>query len=1028
MAFVTTGLPNGGVTAHYKIEYDDSLSQADGRDRAAALMAVCEADFTLMTNWFGGIALPYAIPYEVQITPGPGASASWGSGPPITLIPGNGSPLDIVRYLLVAEVTEMFMLQQGLGWSPYSSSEGTAGEGLSHFLATQLLISIGSALRPSAIGSIWLNSPRADFVNHVDWNDHSNDPKSSCAVLFLWYLFTQLGFSVNAIVGGGANELSGVYRNLTGDTNDPFPYFKQLLDAAFPSTTTSSIPGPNRDNPYPVGALSFWVDKNTFGKDEVTDVLASPANGLFSNSFWLVLEGFNRQVLGTTVPGPFTGAAAGFAGLAIPADASGAQYELGTNQFVPQRIRFPFDVQFSVGSLGAFPASGSAPLEGALNASMTILGRQFSAATILEFVPGADPYFTNIDPSADNVFWLSQDLRVFTATPSLNNVPVPGGPVFGSDDVAGAYGYIQALMRYLNATYGDPTGNDPFNAAAGVLPAQAAAYDGDSSVTPQTVVGGTGHANYNFGVARVRLRGTAGPAGEAQNVRVFFRLWSTQSADTDYQPGSTYPSHLDAGGLPDWPQPASDGHTIPFFATSNSPNLADPNNLEYGSAGVNNLTVMITSGDSRWAYFGCFLNVYDAGNLVNGVTVQSLLTGTHHCIVAQIAYDGAPIVNAGGVTERPENSDKLAQRNLQITHSSNPGQAATHRIPQTFDLRPSPAPAASPAELAGYPDELMIDWGATPAGSLASIYWPQVSASDVLRLAAQLYGTHQLSAGDPQTIRCAVTRGVTYVPIPADLPQNLAGLLTVDLPPTVVKGQEFNGIVRRVSTRRFKEPPVIALALGEAGPRPTPSSASSASTPSSRSTTAPHVIEVTPPPIGPPTPPKTASDTWRYVVGTFQVRIPVSTEDAILPAEEDTLAIFKWRLQAMAPSNRWHPVLRRYVGYLSARVDGLGGDAGSVRPSLSGSGITRRPRHLEEIEFIGKVVGLRYDRFGDCRGFLLRLENGRERSFKSDEDQVEDLVRVAWLERYEISVFVHRHAPDWPVTVILRRAPRRHSR
>lgn len=30
MAFVTTGLPNGGVTAHYKIEYDDSLSQADG--------------------------------------------------------------------------------------------------------------------------------------------------------------------------------------------------------------------------------------------------------------------------------------------------------------------------------------------------------------------------------------------------------------------------------------------------------------------------------------------------------------------------------------------------------------------------------------------------------------------------------------------------------------------------------------------------------------------------------------------------------------------------------------------------------------------------------------------------------------------------------------------------------------------------------------------------------------------------------------------------------------------------------------
>ncbi len=32
----------------------------------------------------------------------------------------------------------------------------------------------------------------------------------------------------------------------------------------------------------------------------------------------------------------------------------------------------------------------------------------------------------------------------------------------------------------------------------------------------------------------------------------------------------------------------------------------------------------------------------------------------------------------------------LAQRNLQVTTSDNPGNPATHRIPQTFDVRPSP--------------------------------------------------------------------------------------------------------------------------------------------------------------------------------------------------------------------------------------------------------------------------------------------------------------------------------------------------
>ena len=96
---------------------------------------------------------------------------------------------------------------------------------------------------------------------------------------------------------------------------------------------------------------------------------------------------------------------------------------------------------------------------------------------------------------------------------------------------------MQQLITWLNQHYSDPAGGDPFAVSGGVLPGQAGAYTGDSSVTPSTSVGAAIFNNYKFALARVRMRGPTG--SQAQNVRVFFRLWSTQTADTDYQPGTT---------------------------------------------------------------------------------------------------------------------------------------------------------------------------------------------------------------------------------------------------------------------------------------------------------------------------------------------------------------------------------------------------------------------------------------------------------------------------------------------------------
>jgi hypothetical protein len=261
MAFV-----NIGTTAHYRISYDDSLSQTDGRDRANALLGVCEQDFTMIAGWFAGLSLTVATPVQVNIVQGGYAGASWG--PPISLRPGNGSGLDVVRYLLVAEVVEMFMLAQNKGWfAPDGSNEGAAGEGLSRFLSTEFLVQsrLGSAMPGFDTARFWLNSDRLDYVNNIDVYDHAPDAKSGCATLFIYYLSYQLGYNIQRIISAAAPTLAGVYQNLTGDASDPFPAFKQMLDNAFPRTDpngvpiTSVIPGPNPDNPYPLNQLALEV-------------------------------------------------------------------------------------------------------------------------------------------------------------------------------------------------------------------------------------------------------------------------------------------------------------------------------------------------------------------------------------------------------------------------------------------------------------------------------------------------------------------------------------------------------------------------------------------------------------------------------------------------------------------------------------------------------------------------------------------------------------------------------------------------
>ncbi len=984
--YVPDGLTGGGRTTHFVLMYDRALAAGTSPPEPArtnALLAACESDYAWMSARFGDkyklddiVTVPIAT-YVANLGGGANASAI------VVLKPDRTGTAESVRCLLVEEVVEYFMHAQDMGWGFVDGvgNEESSGEGLSLFLVQQFALARGFANPYSyaaTTATTWLNSAlpssdpnstrfydgaagfdygaRGDYVNTLRPYP-GNGPGTGCSVLFIYYLMHQLGFTVEQIIaaapgftGGMLNStatLRGVYQNLTGDAGDPFPFFKRLFDATYPPDQPASFPGPNPDDPFPLAMMDFWVDKGTFGKDEVKDVVQL-GGGVWPKAFWVIVEGFSRNSFNAlggaiTLTGPFSR----IPGVTISQNPD-VDYENAANPQAPQRIRIPFDITFTAASLTRFPASGGATYE--LDAALAMQGapvRGGTASVRLELVAGEDPYFTNIDPSQNNVYYLSQDLRVFSAVPGTNATPVTGGPAFpnaGDPSPADAYVYIQQLLSWLNATYSDPAAFDPFDT---VLPGQMGALLGDSSVTPGA---------FNFAVARVRLRGAA---VTAPNVRVFFRLWSTETADADYRIDSTYPSSLDAAGLPQAPQVGKDHQTLPFCASGDF-----MGNTDYVAGGANTRDIQIPVGrDNVWAYFGCFLNLYDPGNTIDGQPVQAWLNGTHHCLVAQIAYDDAPII--AGAT--PASSDKLAQRNLQVTLSDNPGGPETHRIPQTFDIRPS----ATLSETAN-PDELMIDWGTVPKGSVASIYWPQVTAADVIALASKRYSSHTLLAADANTITCKITGGVSYVPIPAGTGENFAGLFTIDLPTTVVTGQEFDVVVRRIATRALP-PPVIGLELAAAN------------------VPVPGVVTIA----------ALRPRRWRYVTGAFQVKIPVRTAASMLGAEEDTLAIMKWRLQHMSTSSRWYPVLQRYLTYLVTRVAGLGGDPDSIPPSLSGAPVAR-PQPISC--HTGKVGEVLFDCFGDFDGFVLESCDGG-RAFHSCDRGIGDLVLRACRERMTLTVY-----------------------
>jgi hypothetical protein len=138
---------------------------------------------------------------------------------------------------------------------------------------------------------------------------------------------------------------------------------------------------------------------------------------------------------------------------------------------------------------------------------------------------------------------------------------------------------------------------------------------------------------------------------------------------------------------------------------------------------------------------------------------------------------------------------------------------------------------------------------------------------------------------------------------------------------------------------------------------------------------------------------------------------PVTTEADLLAGDENTLAVLKWRLQQMSPLYRWYPVVKRYIEYLSSRVDASGGNASSIPPSLNGWPVgPGKPVHLAgEKHCIGKVVEVIFDCFGDFEGFVMEGCCSRRHGFKSREKAVGEIVLRACNLRWTIGVCSLEH-------------------
>lgn len=748
---------------------------------------------------------------------------------------------------------------------------------------------------------------------------------------------------------------------------------------------------------------SILTHRDHYGQDEIDALRTQPGGPVVTSAFFVIVDGFTKNELGIVDSSSLSAAPVVAFAPSTGVTNTCSSLESDDPSFGPevQRFRFGYDVDFGSGDT-AFTSfsSDSEPV------TLTTTYQGLHAAGQVYFIKQPDPYILQ----GPQTWWLSNDIRFIQIAEGETQFGVP----MGNDPFV----FLKAVTSALE-------GGTPQGYAGGQSFDKDTQEDAEVlTVAPQNAA----HKNvYNFAIARVHYQAAMSLAND---VRVFFRLFAANSTATDFQPTSTYERY--AAYSPNYPVPLSDYNknviptlgvvageydSVPCFGEARvDPAQTGAKNSLPGKQtpdAFNVRKLQPTGGPVHDTFYGCWLDINTtltnqptsalpatppSGNengpwpTGSGVTLeplrQAFIVNDHQCLVAEIAFDPDPVNTATPVW----NSDKLAQRNISWSYVANPGAEASRRALEPFEVRPTP-----PTVGAGQsPDELMIDWTNVPPGQQAEIYLPAVDADGVLAMASGPYLSQRLTRVDAHTIGCT-TGGVSYIPLPKGSPDgaNFVALISINLPPGISKGQTFTVLVQQVTN-----------ASGMPVPPPPPPAQIAAE--GAQAVAAPSEIE------------------WRRVLGTFQINIPVSTKELLLPREEQRLSIFRWIGDAMPKQRRWYPVFQRYLQLIAERVTALGGDPAKILPSPTGDGgrtpQPHRPKgdhdHDGRVACTGKVDGLIFDRFGDFEGFLLETEEG-ERKFFSREAEVKELAERAWRERLRITVWAQHDEPHRPARIIV---------
>jgi len=731
-----------------------------------------------------------------------------------------------------------------------------------------------------------------------------------------------------------------------------------------------------------LGVDSYIVsNRDTFSSYEVETRLDYP------ESLYVIYDGFTPNSLGVPGAGPnlvFLDSIGGAVIGSISATLSATTLEDPGALNTAQRITFTFEVDFVDGS--AFTAETRN-----IFVQASFGGMQDVAPIVLIKQP--NPYMVD-----GPITWLSTDVRVFQLkhNQKVNSASsVVLGDINADSNVP--YNYIQALLAEFRSH-----GNNPAPSYENISQDEQG-----SQLELSRTVGG--ERVLNFAVAKVRYRANT---QDATDVRVFFRTFNTMVSDLSY---TTNPSadvqnyrRSPSGTVPllgtnrFFSGAGNQIASIPYFAerridTATQSMTTQPDN-------TNKQTLVHAGSQEALQYFGCWLDFNQTeaqfpvnvppgsdGPFTGRVPIVQLVRGIHTCMVAEVRFQpGATDPIPNGAT--PSSSDRLAQRNLAIVESDNPGTIETHTVQHTFLLKPSktssvrPGVAAFAAATGGnnnsQVDELVLRWNNIPGDTVATLYCPDWNADEILALEEARRGSSQLAKVDTHTISCKVG-GITYVPVPGRVAQPMPALLTLQLPLTVRDGQQFRVDVQQHSGPTFTRT-IVNRKPAEGGRN----------------------ISL-----------EDISVSARKVLGAFRVTVAVKLGRPLLEKLVRNLAVLRYILEAIPKADSWYPVFVRYIDQLSNQIKGLGVDPGQVPATPDDPGIPGE--HEQRDVYTGKIAEVIFDCFGDFAGFVLE-SCGERHNFSTREKGVGELVMRACRERLLLSVDVKKKGGERIREIIVR--------